>query len=343
MKNDVLFSVIMPVYNVEKYINKSVDSVLKQGYENFELILVDDKTPDGSGIICDRYAEKDSRVKVIHKPQNEGLGFARNTGLVSATGDYIIFMDSDDWIEPDTLEKIYGYLKETPVDILAFGFYHDYLDKNSELIKTDNVAFKNDIIAQNSEDIARVVMEMDLGRNFPYAWSKAYSHTFLKEKALLFDKTKLMEDFVFNIAAFGKADSVRIIKDTFYHYIKPSHTTLASAYDKSFFNLCKMRYEKEYELLKNAGVTDEFCYQAARDIFIKHILSAVLRDLNKKSGLSFSEKYKHAKEILKDSKTVEVLKTGNSSSKQIKVLQFIFKNRMVLATMMLAYIYSKMN
>ena len=97
MGRETLLSVIVPVYNVEAYLVKCVESILNQTYPNLEVILVDDGSPDGSGAICDTFADKDSRVKVIHKP-NGGLSSARNAGLEEASGEYITFVDSDDWI-----------------------------------------------------------------------------------------------------------------------------------------------------------------------------------------------------------------------------------------------------
>ena len=101
MERKTLISVIVPVYKVEQYLPQCVESILNQTYRNLELILVDDGSPDGCGKICDAYAEKDSRVRVIHK-KNGGLSDARNAGLNAASGDYLSFIDGDDWIEPDT-------------------------------------------------------------------------------------------------------------------------------------------------------------------------------------------------------------------------------------------------
>lgn len=99
------FSIIVPVYNVEQYLENCINSVLNQSFRNFQLILVDDGSKDSSGEICDRFAQKDSRVKVIHKP-NAGVSAARNTGIDIATGQFICFIDSDDWIESEYLQKI---------------------------------------------------------------------------------------------------------------------------------------------------------------------------------------------------------------------------------------------
>lgn len=116
-----LFSVIIPVYNVEKYINACIDSVLKQTFNGFELILVNDGSKDNSGAICDAYAQKDSRVRVIHKP-NGGAVSARKVGLQKSCGDYIVYVDSDDYLALDYLEQFYKLIQETEADIVATSF-----------------------------------------------------------------------------------------------------------------------------------------------------------------------------------------------------------------------------
>jgi len=116
-------SIIIPVYNVEKYIRRCIDSVLSQTFTDFECILVDDCSPDKCPEICDSYAKLDGRIKIFHKKQNEGLPQARKTGFENSSGEYIIFIDSDDWIEPDMIEKLYSAAFESNADIAACDFY----------------------------------------------------------------------------------------------------------------------------------------------------------------------------------------------------------------------------
>ncbi len=114
-------SVVLPVYNVEKYLNRCVESVVKQSYANLEILLIDDASSDRSPQLCEEWASKDSRIRVIHK-ENEGCGMARNTGIDFATGEYIYFVDSDDYILPDTIEKALDTMINTSAEIVIFGF-----------------------------------------------------------------------------------------------------------------------------------------------------------------------------------------------------------------------------
>lgn len=122
MEQDILVSVIVPVYNVEAYLGRCVDSILAQTYGNLEVILVDDGAKDRSGVICDEYAARDSRVKVIHK-ENGGLSSARNAGIDAARGDYLEFVDSDDWIEPDAVESMLSLALEHKTELAVAGRY----------------------------------------------------------------------------------------------------------------------------------------------------------------------------------------------------------------------------
>ena len=121
----IKISVIVPVYNIEPYIRECLDSIVNQTYSNLEIILVDDGSTDSSGLICDEYAQKNKRITVFHKP-NGGLVSARKTGVLLATGEYVTYVDSDDWIETKAYEELAKIIEHYYPDILAFGFKKEY-------------------------------------------------------------------------------------------------------------------------------------------------------------------------------------------------------------------------
>ncbi len=140
-------SIIVPVYKVEKYIHQCIDSILKQTFTDIELILVDDGSPDSCGKICDEYAVKDRRVKVIHK-ENGGLSDARNTGVKCAKGEYISFVDSDDWIAPNALEEALWQMLKNEVDMLKFGFIKTDGRKSKTVTFKENKIFDKDLFGK---------------------------------------------------------------------------------------------------------------------------------------------------------------------------------------------------
>lgn len=133
-----MISVIVPVYNVEPYLRKCLDSILAQTYRDLEILIIDDGSTDGSGRICDEYGEKDNRIKVFHT-ENKGLSCARNFGLDNANGDWIGFVDSDDWIEPDMYEVLIKRAEETGADVVECGYIIEYVKKQKKCSVTQKI------------------------------------------------------------------------------------------------------------------------------------------------------------------------------------------------------------
>lgn len=186
------FSIIVPIYRVEKYLNKCVDSVLCQTFDDFELILVDDGSPDTCGQICDKYSTSDTHVKVVHK-ENGGLSSARNAGLDIAIGKYIIFLDSDDfWDDTKALEHIHDNLAETDADVLVFPAKRYYENHNNyTYIITTNVDRKR-IIDKNVNAAIRYMIENNIYR--AAAWNKVIKRSVIDSHSMRFKNGYLSED-----------------------------------------------------------------------------------------------------------------------------------------------------
>lgn len=198
----MLFSIIVPVYNVEKFLPKCLDSILCQTYSEFECIVVDDGSQDSSGSICDEYANRDFRIKVIHQ-RNAGLGAARNTGLKNAVGDYICFCDSDDWVEKDLLYELSTMISVASPDVIIYGFTHILRNK-----KNNNLYYKDD---------AEIIKDRLLTNEWTCAaWNKCFKKT-------LFNGEKFPEGVLYEDAAFipqlvFRAENVEVIDKCFYNY-----------------------------------------------------------------------------------------------------------------------------
>ncbi|MCH5270483.1 MAG: glycosyltransferase family 2 protein [Lachnospiraceae bacterium] len=178
-------SVIIPIYKVEAYLEKCIDSVQKQSYRNLEIILVDDGSPDDCGKICDRYAGEDTRIKVLHK-ENGGLSDARNKGLDAATGEYIFFVDSDDFIHPDMIRILYQNLQAAEADISVCGFL-PVLEGKEEL-QTSSEENRTEIFER--EEVMHCLQHRNLLT--VVAWNKLYKSSLFAE--LRYPKGKLHED-----------------------------------------------------------------------------------------------------------------------------------------------------
>lgn len=205
----MLISIIIPVYNVEQYIEKCIKSVISQTYNNWELILVDDGSKDKSGVICDQYAQNDARIKVVHKP-NGGVSSARNKGIELAKGEYICFIDSDDYVDPTFLDDF--QTNQYAADFYISGAYYDVYGKPYSCLK-----YKEQF-CENTEQIKNAFFSQQLYSN-GYPWGKLYKTQIIKENHLTFDESlPKHEDHNFVFAYFALTGSVFITSTAGYHY-----------------------------------------------------------------------------------------------------------------------------
>ncbi len=203
-----LISVIVPVYNVRQYINRCIDSIIEQTYANLEIILVDDGSTDNSGNICDEYAKKDNRIKVIHK-ENGGLSDARNAGIDIAKGAFISFIDSDDYVENNYIEILYNAIKKHEADI-AVGAHKVIYDTGTILEK----ATGEEAILEPKEVLKRILYDEGIDLS---AWSKLYKLELFKE--IRYPKGRIFEDAATTYKLIDKSKRISIISKSIYNYV----------------------------------------------------------------------------------------------------------------------------
>lgn len=225
--NNPFLSIIVPVYKAEKYLSRCIDSILSQSYKNFELILVDDGSPDNSSLICDEYVCKDSRVRVIHK-ENEGVGVARNTGLEHAFGQWILFIDSDDYINQGYFEKgVYEITCNKGLDCVIFPNAKDNVETRASVV-IDNIVAEDCLL--NSEQMFHLT---ELFEWSSCIYSKFYKKELLDIHSIRFAKTPVYEDVLFNMTYFMYVNNIQYVNKYFYHYmIYPSVPSLTRSIKK---------------------------------------------------------------------------------------------------------------
>lgn len=221
--NSIKFSIVVPVYNVKKYLKKCLDSILNQTYNNFELIIVDDGSTDGSESICDEYAKKDDRIKVFHK-KNGGLSDARNYGVKHTNGDYLLFVDSDDYIEKLLLDKLNKCLLSAKVDIVRFGL--NIVDENYQL---KYKSIERECINESPNNLIDAL----IGTKFlEPACFYCYNLYFFKKNNFKYEKGRLHEDFGLTPLILCKATSMSWINYNAYNYLKRSGSIVNSKSNK---------------------------------------------------------------------------------------------------------------
>ncbi len=242
-------SVIIPVYNVEKYLKRCLDSVITQTYENMEIILIDDGSMDSSGAICDRYAKKDERIRVIHK-ENGGLSDARNAGVKIASGEYITYIDSDDYIEPDNLQTLYQNLKQTGADVSIGALQYVY--ENDKVKKKERKKFQISVWSAE-ETLHNMLLQQKITTSVCGVLSK-------KEywEKVRFPKGKICEDMGTSYKIYSQAKKIVYTEKIIYYYYMRLGSIQNGGFSKSkmdeleMVSECKRFLDLRYPRLKEA-------------------------------------------------------------------------------------------
>ncbi len=209
-------SVIVPVYNVEKYLNRCVDSILNQTFEDFELILVNDGSPDNCGNICDEYAQKDNRVKVIHK-KNGGVSSARNAGIDTAQGEYIMFVDSDDWINENMLNDMYN-MPDSDMKVSSIRMIGK--DNSTEYIIDTKMYTQEDLLIGFFSEAFPIICLCG-------PWCKLYKKDIIFNNAIRFNEyMSLGEDTYFNLNYIKHCKSIYTSEQIYYYYMRENSESL---------------------------------------------------------------------------------------------------------------------
>lgn len=305
--NEALVSVVLPIYNVEMYLERCIESIVNQTYKNLEIILVDDGSPDHCPQICDEWGKKDSRVRVVHKV-NAGLGMARNTGIEHATGKYICFFDSDDYVKTDTIEKIVGLAEKVNADIVTFGYSN--VDNNG-LVKSEYVPctvkeifhgkevqeeFLPDMLAERKESVNK--------RLHMSAWASLYSMKLIKENGWKFvsEREIIAEDVYSLLVLYKSVQCVAVLSEALYFYCD-NGASLTHTYRKDRYKKIEKFYIETTQKAKQLGYSEKVIDRVRMPYYSFTI--AALKMISR-ANCSYREKRHYINEIM-DSETFRTL------------------------------------
>jgi len=312
-------SIIIPIYNTGEYLHKCIKSILSQTLTDFELILVDDGSVDESCRICDEYAMGDDRIKVIHK-ENEGVSIARNTALGIAEGEYIGFIDSDDWIEPDMYERLYNHAIQNNCDIVMCDAVTKYDDKPDE---QDTITQLQEDALMMKEDISPELLCEIAGS----AWRCIYKREMISVKGIVFpENIPLSEDRIFNILAMGYAKAIYYTKTPFYNrYVRKG--SAVSKYYGNYLEIIEKVHHGTMNALKTSWSEDDK-YEKHYEIQTFHMaINAVYMPFYKTSPLTFRQKIQAVKDVCNNNTIRRAISVLNSSDFRAKL---IIKKRVLL-------------
>lgn len=328
--NSVKVSIIMPVYKVEDYVAKAIESIEKQTLKEWEFLIVDDGTPDCSGEICDEYAEKDSRIHVIHK-ENGGAPSARNVAIDIAQGEYMYFMDSDDWAEPKMLEEMYALAKKNNSQLVVAGFYIDtYYDKENCI--TEKI-FVDEAVYDNAVDFRKNAYKY-FDRNMLYTpWNKLYETEYIRKNNLKFPQT-LWDDFPFNISVVKNVERVTVSTNAYYHFIRARAESETAAYRANMYEKREEEHGWMVDLYKTWEIYDEKSKEMIARRYIERFVGCVENLTNPNCDLKYREKREKVKMMLGKKRVDQTLVLAVPRSIYMKLMLIPIKMKNVTLTLL---------
>lgn len=297
------YSVIVPVYNVESYLPRCIDSLLAQNYVDLEILLIDNGSNDQSGQICENYAAQFSNITAYHIP-NKGVGSARNFGLSKAKGEFICFVDADDYLVGNLFSDVESQL-DSQLDLVVFSYYNSIeknlseIDRSAKILPTEGKKDKSDFIA--------LFQELFLTDMMYTVWNKIYRREFLEEHQIVFESYELGEDVRFNLSVYQHVNTVFLVKSAYYVYVSGRVDSAMGQYNPN-----RMNYQ-----LEELGKVDQLMisWNSHDDQFIDQIKARILmsniQNISKQK-MSLSKKRHYVEVLCRNQEMIALLKKATS-------------------------------
>ena len=314
-------SIIVPIYNVEKYLDRCLERLTNQTLKEIEIILVNDKSPDNSHIICQKYAQNDSRIKIINKEKNEGLGFARNSGLKLATGEFVAFVDSDDYIDYDFYERLYKNSKGADI---IMGAIKD-VDNEGKIINIyNNPLAKNCFSNEEVNEILYNMLGMyDKNIYFSAAvWRALYKRELLLNYNIRFcsEREFISEDYIFHLDVIPKCRKIQIVDGTYYYYCI-NDSSLTRKYNPTRFEKIKILYNEILRKLEIENLLSEKIIKRCNYTFAGNVRACIKQETMN----SFEVATKNIYKICEDELVNKIFLSEYFRTNKQKIFDFFVK------------------
>lgn len=323
--DSLLISIIIPVYNAENYINKCLDSILAQTYKKFEIICIDDGSTDNSANIINRYSEQNANLKFIQQ-NNTGASAARNLGLRQASGEYIMFIDADDYIEQNMLEEMIKEAQISKFDYVVCGLCADYMNNDDELIKSTKYQLKprrlygNRIIANNILDLFE-----NEKINGPCC-KLIKKNVIYKYNINMPENIYLQEDLYFNVKVLSVIKSMSVISEPYYHYICRNVESVTKKYYEKKLEMLSFVNKEVIEYVSDR-IDDTRKLQVIYYLYVKNLYSSFIDLFHIDCKKSKKEKIDYIASTIKTKEFYTNIKLANKNGIKYKVLLYIMKTK----------------
>ena len=324
-------SIILPCYNVELYLEKSIKSIINQTYQDFELLVIIDGSPDNSQLIAEQFAEQDDRIKVFIK-ENGGLSDARNYGLERASGEFIYFIDSDDWIESNLLEDNLNLLESQSLDFIIFGYTQDNEDLKGEILSSKSVIPIYESINKNYPSLTLDSHHLGL---LGYAWNKIYRKSFLDQHQFKFQKgVSLVEDILFNAPIYSISNNIVFNNKSYYHYINRQVPTLMKQFHINSYDLKKIKNRVLNDFLTKWNILNK--NEILAFSHIQGIRYCIHNLFSFKNQLNIYQKYNFIKMMFSDKETKSLINFYKVNSITDSLYKFFIKKKLIIPIFIIA-------
>ncbi len=312
------FSIVMPVYNSERYLASAIEGLLAQTYGSWELIIVDDASVDDSANIAQEYEELDSRIKLVHLVDNKGASAARNVGLEHTTANYVGFFDADDTYDPNMLQQVWESIQQNPADIVLFGLCEEYYDAKGNF-QYSNEVLPRECVCKTPDEVHGQVLDLEVSLLLGYTWNKFY----LRERMgdLRYEEgVSLIEDAFFNIEFFYRAKTANLLEISPYKYAKRQAENLTNKFVADYFELHRRRIAMVYEQQCSWGLDSPKVRSTVGALYGRYILSALERNCDPRSKMDHAARVGWCKQLFEDDlfcKLIPEAKAADSKSLNI--------------------------
>ncbi len=318
MRTVPFFSVIMPVYKVEAYVGRAIESILHQTFTDFEFLIVDDGTPDKSGEICDTYAAKDTRIRVFHK-ENGGAPSARNYAIERAHGSYFYFMDSDDWAEPTMLEEMVRTARHTDAQLVVTGYFIDtYVNDTDYVTETVSLPSQTFVSQQDFRENAHRLFD----RNLLYTpWNKLYDADYIRKNNLQFPNT-FWDDFPFNLSVVRDIERVTLLQNAYYHFMRARAESETAKYRADMYEKREEEHGWMTELYNYWQINNADVREFLSRRYIERLVGCVENLTNPACHLSTKDKKAEIRRIISTPCAQDAVHTARPRSRYMKWMLF---------------------
>lgn len=335
--SDVKITAIMPVYNVENYIERCFESLRAQTLTDWELIAVDDGSTDSSGALCDEFAKKDSRITVIHK-ENGGAPSARNAAIPVAKGKYLYFFDPDDWAEPTMFYDMYSAAEKHNAQLVVTGFYIDTYYSDTEFY-TQEQSLPSRVYKSQREfrECARELFD----KNLLYTpWNKLYSRQYVMENNIRFKPT-FWDDFPFVLDYIRDVERVVLLEDKYYHFIRARADSETAKYRKETYEKREEEHGWMLEIYEHWGVNDEKSVEMIQRRYIERLIGCIENVTNPACTLSKKERMAEIRKMITSDRAKTALSLAKPKSMVMKIMLIPVRLRLVWLTYLEGMVISR--